>query len=278
MENTFKGFGEEEFNEEFQGFGFDSAEDVTAEVAPTTAPAPTGARSRLNDIPLSQINGMQNGKFRDLEAAQDAILSMDGGEVQRRKENGEEFQWVKTIIDKANWDDKDGKKVLKSPKFLGWLVIKGDSAGAPVAMTDAGLLAYITNHCPQTGKVGTGETGLQLRHAIRKNKSAKGGNFTNTIVISLVPMEKTISKYAQEKIEEAKYPLYEEDGVTPLTELRPGAPKDSKVATDYIQKYDWKPEYEEIFKQKRAKTKKKDQQSAEAFKILAFMQGLKPQA
>ena len=277
MENTFKGFGEESFENEFQGFGFDGGEEAVAEtVAPATAPR--GARAKLGDIPLSQINGLQNGKFADLEAAQDAIMAMDPAEVQRRKENGENFVWVKTIIDKEEWVTKeDGKRVLKSPKFLGWLVITNDSNGMPQAMADATLLAYITNNCPQTGKIGSGETGLQLRHAVRKNKSAKGGNFTNTIVISLVPMEKSISKYAPSKIETAKYPVFEEDGVTPVRVLRPGAPSDSEIATDYIQKYEWKPEYEEIFKRKPNRTKKKDQASEEAFKILAFMQGLKPQ-
>lgn len=276
MENTFNGFGDQTFSDDFEGFGFDGGETPAQETAEKPK---TAKHATLNDIPLSQINGLQNAKYASLEDAQDDIMSMDAAEIQRRKENGEAFVWVKTIIDKEDWITKDdGKRVLKSPKFLGWLVITNDSNGMPRAMTDAGLLAYITNNCPQTGKIGSGATGLQLRHAIRNNNSAKGGNFTNSIVISLVPMDKTISKYAPEKIETAKYPVFEEDGVTPVTVLRPGAKKDYPLATDFIQKYEWKPEYEDIFKRKSNSAKKKDAASEEAFKILTLIQGLKPQA
>lgn len=281
MENNnagFGGFGEEtNFGGGFGG-GFDAeTTNVDAGFGGATQATPVqAARGTFNDIPLSQIQNLQSGKYNDIESAKDAIMAMAPEDVQRRKENGRAFKWVKTIIDKITWTTNEkGKQVLKSPKFLGWSVITNDSNGMPEPMTDAQLLSYITAHCPKTGKIGEGETGLQLRHALRKNKNGKAGGFTETSVISLVPMEKNVSKYDERKLEEAKQQVFEEDGVTPKMVLRPGAKKDSTLASDQIQKYDWKPEYREVFETKKnAKTQKKDIQSEEAYAILAYMNGL----
>lgn len=284
MENQFGGFEEQPVG--FGGFGGfgDTVEGAAAtgelgtEIATTVKAT---AKATIGDIPFSQINGLQDGKYPSLEGAKEAIMSLDGAELQRRKENGLAFRWIKTIVDKIEWKtDAKGKRVLKSPKFLGWLVVTNDTNGTPTALTDAQLLSYITAHCPQSGKIGTGAEGLQLRHAVRKNRSSKGGNFPNSMVITLVPSEKGVYKYQEDKLEPAKAGVFEDDGITPVKVLKPGARKDSTNSADFIQKYDWvSEEYKALFGTRRSsKVQKKDKQSAEAFEILAYMQGLKDES
>lgn len=283
MSNTFGDFGG------FGGFG-DVQATVDAPVAGVEVagdgvvpvkPVVTRDDDVIGDVPVSQINGLQNGKYQSMHSAREAIMALAPEELQRRKENGLAFRWVKTIVDKIEWTtNKKGRRVLKSPKFLGWLVVTSDTNGTPVPFTDAQLLSYVAAHCPRTGKIGTGDEGLQLRYAIRKNRSSKSGNFPDTMVVTLVPVTKTVTKYHEDKLEAAKVGLYEEDGVTPLLGLKPGAKKDSTADSDYIQKYGWKtPEYEEIFGRKQSsKTQKKDKKSAEAFEILAYMNGLRDES
>ena len=100
------------------------------------------------------------------------------------------------------------------------------------------------------------------------------------MVIALVPSEKGVYKYQEDRLEAAKAPVYEADGVTPVKVLKPGAEKGSTKASDFIQKYDWKnEEYRKLFgTRKSAKAKKKDAASVEAFEILAYMNGLKDES
>lgn len=280
MENQFGGF-----DQQAAGFGdfagFDAGENTPTVDATATAPVTTTGRNTIGDVPLSQISGLQNGKYSDLDKAKDAILALPPEELQRRKENGLAFRWIKTIVDKVDYTtDENGKRKLKPVKFLGWQVVTNDTNGTPTIMTDAQLLSYITAHCPQSGKIGTGAEGLQLRHAVRENKSSKGGNFTNSIVISLVPAQKGVSKYQEDKLLPAKTIVYEEDGVTPVLVNKPGAKKDSTKASDKIVKYDWiSEEYRQVFGTKRSsREKKKDLKSQEAFEILVYMNGLRDES
>ena len=278
------GFGEQNnggFGGGFGGTGFEGGAGfgdptVQPQAQPQGDPSQGGTIStgaKFEDIPISQINGLQGAKYASYEDAQEAIHQMTTEEIVNRKNNSEQFKWKKTVIDKEDWEtDEKGNRKLKSPKFLGWLVERADTNGQEIPMTNDQLLAYIAGHCSQNGIIGSGDTGLRLRYSMRDNKSAKSGNYKATLVITLAPLNKKLSKYAEGRVVAAKEPLWNDDG-TPKMILRPGKKADSTDPNDRVQEYGFKQGFE-IFKKKRTtKDKKNDQKSQKAFNVLFQIYG-----
>lgn len=276
--------GFENFGGGFDAFGggasFDAEQVAPAAPTPPTPPlGPSGGT--FNGIPFSQIKGLQTGQYSDLDAAAEAVMSLSREELARRRANSEAFQWVKTVVDKIEPPTilADGKKKHKNPKFLGWSVILNGTNGQEEYMTDAELLSYVVANCDRSGKLGQGDEGLQLRSALRNNRSASATSYKHTMVVSLHPMTK-ISKYDPSKLLAAKEIAYKPDG-TPERVLKPGKPKEidglpNNNPEDYIDKYVWKKGFEKFDRHygKNSKQTKRDKKSADAFNLLVFQQGL----
>lgn len=267
----FGDFGSDGFGAE-GGFGGGIGEPVVNTSAPQVN---TGAK--LDGIPLSQIKGLQNAQYDSLESAEEALHSISRDELLRRRECSEAFQWVHTIVDKANWHTNDkGNRVRKQSKFLGWGVITADSAGAVIPVTNSQLLAYIAANGTPDGVIGSGATGLRLNKSIREKANPKAGDFTRTAVLSLTALDnKVVSKFSEEKVVEAKEPIWEDEAKTiPKMRLKPGKKKDSPRTDEYYtQVWDFKEEYA-MFVPARGGGRKKAKKSEDAFKMLVLMMGL----
>lgn len=256
----------------FGGMGFGTGNDLGN--VPNTG-------AKLGDIPLSQIDGLQNSQYDSIDSAKEAIYSMDKEELARRAECSRAFQWVSTIVDKANWyTNEKGNRVRKSSKFLGWAAITADTSGGIEYFTDAELLSYIAANGSPNGRIGVGEDGLRLNHSVRENKNAKVGGFARTSVFSLTPLEKGVSKFSEEKVIEAKEPVWEDDAKTiPKTRLKPGKRKDSpETSENYSQVWAFKPGFEKFENKSNRKGKAAEEKSRTAFETLILVNGTNPQA